>query len=58
MVSTGLVKDTGVTNLHAKCAREYSCMEEPNAKFRPYMEDSITPRLNHRTYMYRPIWRI
>lgn len=36
-----LIKDTGVTNIHAKAVKEYSCMEDPNSMFRPYMEDRI-----------------
>ena len=39
--SSALVKDTGLTNTHAKAVKEYSCMEDANAKFRPYMEDRI-----------------
>lgn len=61
MVSVGtadLIKETGVTNLHPKCAREYSCMEEANSKFRPYMEDRILPRLTLRIHVRRPIWRL
>ena len=38
--AAALVKETGITNAHAKCTKEYSCMEEANMKFRPYMEDS------------------
>jgi len=38
---SGLVKDTGITNTHAKSVKEYSCMEDSNYKFRPYMEDRI-----------------
>ena len=40
MATSSLVKDTGMTNTSAKSVKEYSCMEDSNAKFRPYMEDS------------------
>ena len=36
-----LVTETGITNEHTRCVRAYSCMEDPNSQFRPYMEDSI-----------------
>eukprot|EP00826_Nyctotherus_ovalis_P050144 TRINITY_DN6114_c0_g1_i12.p1 TRINITY_DN6114_c0_g1~~TRINITY_DN6114_c0_g1_i12.p1 ORF type:complete len:175 (-),score=59.88 TRINITY_DN6114_c0_g1_i12:505-1029(-) len=38
MVET-LIKDTGLTNSHAKSVKAYSCMEDANSKFRPHMED-------------------
>lgn len=42
VIMDALIKDTGITYTHAKSVREYSCMEEPNNMFRPYMEDSIS----------------
>ena len=36
-----LFKVSGVSNMHAKAVKEYSCVQDPNITFRPYMEDCI-----------------
>ena len=54
----GLIKETGITNTHAKSVKEYSCMEDPNSKFRPYMEDSKKSPLRSRVHVCRSIWNL
>lgn len=52
-----LIKDTGTTNSHAKSVKGYSCMEDANNKYRPYMEDSII-LIIYRICMRRPVWGV